>query len=153
MRIYFIFLAHTNNRPNWQIVGEDPNSGPIEDSRQEFQPAHTHWVWHPEPFQVPGPQKGLYQGAITPGANIIFERLTYRGIKSWRILVSSRGFFEDYIFAWWNIWVSTILLLRYYTFLSVNGKATVWHNPCSLPTVFGGDHISLNHPPRKGNGD
>jgi hypothetical protein len=29
-------------------------------------------------------------------------------IISWRILVSFRGdffFFEDYIFAWWNIWV------------------------------------------------
>jgi hypothetical protein len=32
-------------------------------------------------------------------------------IISWRILVSFRGFFEDYIFAWWNIWVSIILLL------------------------------------------
>jgi hypothetical protein len=30
-------------------------------------------------------------------------------IKSWRILVSFRGFFEDYILAWWNIWVFIIL--------------------------------------------
>jgi hypothetical protein len=31
-------------------------------------------------------------------------------IISWRILVSFRGFLEDYIFAWWNIWISIILL-------------------------------------------
>ncbi len=31
--------------------------------------------------------------------------LVYRVIISWRILVSLRGFVEDYIFAWWNIWV------------------------------------------------
>ncbi len=36
-----------------------------------------------------------------------------RVMISWRILVSFRGFFEDYIFAWWNIWVSIILLLPY----------------------------------------
>jgi hypothetical protein len=30
---------------------------------------------------------------------------------SWRVLVSFRGVFENYIFAWWNIWVSRILLL------------------------------------------
>jgi len=30
---------------------------------------------------------------------------------SWRIMVSFGGFLEDYIFAWWNIWVSIILLL------------------------------------------
>ncbi len=31
-------------------------------------------------------------------------------LLSWRIGVSFRGFFEDYIFKWWNIWVSIILL-------------------------------------------
>jgi hypothetical protein len=32
-------------------------------------------------------------------------RLVTGVIISWRILVYFRGFFEDYIFAWWNIWV------------------------------------------------
>jgi hypothetical protein len=32
-------------------------------------------------------------------------------IISWRIVVSLRGFLEDYIFAWWNVWVFIILLL------------------------------------------
>jgi hypothetical protein len=36
----------------------------------------------------------------------------YRVIISWKILVSFRGFFEDYIFAWWNICVSLTLLLH-----------------------------------------
>jgi len=36
--------------------------------------------------------------------------ISYRVIISQRILVSFWGFFEDYIFAWWNIWVSIILL-------------------------------------------
>jgi hypothetical protein len=43
-------------------------------------------------------------------------RLVIRVIIFWRILVSFKGFFEGYIFAWWNyIWVSIILLfvLRY----------------------------------------
>jgi hypothetical protein len=30
-------------------------------------------------------------------------------VISWRIWVSFGGFFEDYIFAWWNIWVYVIL--------------------------------------------
>ncbi len=34
-----------------------------------------------------------------------------RVLISWRILVSFRGFFEDYILAWWNIWAFIILLL------------------------------------------
>jgi hypothetical protein len=42
--------------------------------------------------------------------------ISFRVITSWRILVSFRVFFEDYIFAWWNIWVSIILLLHYDTF-------------------------------------
>jgi hypothetical protein len=37
--------------------------------------------------------------------------ISYRVMISWKILVSCRGFFEDYIFAWWNTWVSIILLL------------------------------------------
>ncbi len=37
--------------------------------------------------------------------------ISYRVIISWRVLASFRGFFEDYVFAWWNIWVSIILLL------------------------------------------
>jgi len=40
----------------------------------------------------------------------------YRVIISWRILVSFRDCFEDYIFAWWNIWVSIIILLPEDTF-------------------------------------
>jgi len=46
-------------------------------------------------------------------------------------LVSFRGFFWRLYFAWWNIWISIILLfalLRY--FFNVNGKAIVWHTPC-----------------------
>jgi len=39
--------------------------------------------------------------------------ISYRVVMSWRILVSFRGFFENYIFAWWNIWVSIILLLAF----------------------------------------
>jgi hypothetical protein len=38
--------------------------------------------------------------------------IRYIVMISWRILVSFRGCFEDYIFAWWNIWVSIILLLH-----------------------------------------
>ncbi len=55
--------------------------------------------------------------------------ISYRVIIFWRILVCFRGFFEDYIFAWWNIWVSIILpLIRF----NVNGKPPVWHTPCYL---------------------
>ncbi len=43
--------------------------------------------------------------------------INYIVIISWRILVSFRGFFEDYIFAWWNTWVSIIPLLLEDTFL------------------------------------
>jgi hypothetical protein len=41
--------------------------------------------------------------------------ISYKVTKSWRILVFFRGFFGDYIFAWWNIWVS------------ISGKAIVTH--------------------------
>ncbi len=43
--------------------------------------------------------------------------ISYRVIISWRILVCLRWFFEDYIFACWNIWVSIILLLPLKYFL------------------------------------
>jgi hypothetical protein len=60
-------------------------------------------------------------------------------IISWRILVYIRGFFEDYIFAWWHIWVSLIFLLPVILF-NVNDKAVVWHTPCwaegILPRVW-----------------
>jgi hypothetical protein len=61
--------------------------------------------------------------------------INYRGIISWRILVSFRRFFEDYIFAWWNIFSfhNSSFPLRY--FLNVGGKAIVWHTPCSLTQV------------------
>ncbi len=52
-------------------------------------------------------------------------------IISWRILVSFKGFFEDYIFAWWNYILSfhnSSFCLKIH--LNVNGKATVWHTPC-----------------------
>jgi len=39
--------------------------------------------------------------------------ISYRVIISWRILVCFRAFFEDYIFAWSNSWVSIILLLAF----------------------------------------
>jgi hypothetical protein len=55
--------------------------------------------------------------------------ISYRVLISWRILVSFRGLFEDYIFAWWNIWVSIILLFIKIVF-NVNDKATMWHTPC-----------------------
>jgi len=34
---------------------------------------------------------------------VLKPEISYRVIVSWRILVSFRGFFEDYIFAWWTI--------------------------------------------------
>ncbi len=39
--------------------------------------------------------------------------INYRIIISWKILVSFRGFFEDYIFAWWIIWILIIHLFPY----------------------------------------
>jgi hypothetical protein len=50
-------------------------------------------------------------------------------IISWRILAffkkNLRGFFEDYIFAWWNIWVFLTLFFCLKILFNVNGKATV----------------------------
>jgi hypothetical protein len=42
---------------------------------------------------------------------VLKVEISYRVTIPWRILVSFRWCFEDYIFAWWNIWVSIILLL------------------------------------------
>jgi hypothetical protein len=60
---------------------------------------------------------------------LVFKlEISYRVIIFWRISVSFRGFFEDYVCAWWNIWVSIILLCLKILF-NVNVKATVWHTP------------------------
>jgi len=41
--------------------------------------------------------------------------ISYRVMMSWRILVPLEDFLEDYIFAWWNIWISTSsFALRYF---------------------------------------
>jgi hypothetical protein len=58
-------------------------------------------------------------------------------IISWRILVSFRGiFFEDYILAWWNIWVSILLLLLLLVFpLYTFTKATSTHD-CRIINLF-----------------
>jgi len=70
----------------------------------------------------------------------IFERFYFgfcwnleissRVIISWRILLSFRGFLEDYIFACWKYlsFHDSSFALRY--FCNVNGKATLWHTPC-----------------------
>jgi magnesium-transporting ATPase (P-type) len=55
-----------------------------------------------------------------------------------RVIIYLEGFwvflledlFEDYIFAWWNIWVSIILFFCLKILFNVNGKATMWHTPC-----------------------
>jgi hypothetical protein len=39
-------------------------------------------------------------------------------------------FLKNIFFAWWNIWVSIILLFFLKIRFKVNGKATVWHTPC-----------------------
>ncbi len=53
-------------------------------------------------FKIMGSHINAYLGS---------ERNEYTLVISWRILVSFRGFFEDYIFAWWNIWASVNRLL------------------------------------------
>jgi hypothetical protein len=42
--------------------------------------------------------------------------ISYRVMMCWRILVPLQDFFQDCIFAWWNIWIFMILLfaLRYF---------------------------------------
>jgi hypothetical protein len=54
----------------------------------------------------------------------------YKFIISWRVLVSCRGLFDYYIFAWWNIWVSIILSFSLKIIFNAIGKATVWQTPC-----------------------
>jgi hypothetical protein len=66
--------------------------------------------------------------------------ISYRIIISWRFLVSFRGFFEDNIFARWNIWVSIFGLKIIF---NVNGKVTVWHTPC---LICGGVDFPLCQP-------
>jgi hypothetical protein len=59
----------------------------------------------------------LYEGFWKMKFWLVMKReISYRVIVSWRILVAFRGFFEEYIFAWRNIWVSIILLLPWDTF-------------------------------------
>jgi len=50
-------------------------------------------------------------------------------IISWRILISFRVFFGDYIFAWWNIWVFMILLFAFKYFFNVNGEGHIVTHP------------------------
>jgi hypothetical protein len=57
--------------------------------------------------------------------------ISYRVITSWKILISFEGCFEDYIFAWWNIW-DFIIFFGLKMHFNVNGKATMWHTPCFL---------------------
>ncbi len=57
--------------------------------------------------------------------------ISCRVIISWRILVSFRGFFEDYIFAWWNMSFHNSSFAIIY-FFNVNGKATVRHTFCFI---------------------
>jgi hypothetical protein len=65
--------------------------------------------------------------------------ISYRVIISWRFLVLFRGFFEDFIFAWWNIWVchifANIWVFSIYSRNTFQRKwqgHTVWHTPCYL---------------------
>jgi hypothetical protein len=58
---------------------------------------------------------------------VLILEISYRVmISSWRIWFFSEGFVEDYVFAWWNIWISIILLLPYDTF---ECKWQVLHTP------------------------
>jgi hypothetical protein len=50
--------------------------------------------------------------------------ISNRVIISWRILLAFRGFCEDYIFAWWDIWVSINSSFASKIHFHVNGKAT-----------------------------
>jgi len=59
--------------------------------------------------------------------------ISYKVIISWKIFgFFLEDFFEDYIFAWWNIWISTNLLFALKILFNENGKATV----CDTPIVF-----------------
>ncbi len=63
----------------------------------------------------------------------IFERWYFGLCWNLRLVIIElwylEGFwFEDYVFAWWNIWVS-IIYFGLKIIFNVNGKATVWHTP------------------------
>jgi hypothetical protein len=55
--------------------------------------------------------------------------ISYRVEVTWRIWFLIEDVFEDYIFAFENIWVSTILFCLKILF-NVNGKAIAWHSSC-----------------------
>jgi hypothetical protein len=95
-----------------------------------------------------------------PGCKILFTHVLDRV----RVMISSRiwflleGFLEDYVFAWWNIWIFIILFFIFLRILfNVNGKATVWHTPCFFSFhifavycqwkkgIFSGDKLEDNH--------
>ncbi len=58
--------------------------------------------------------------------------MSYRVIIIRKILVSFRGFFEDYILAWWNIWVFIILLFCLKILFNLNGQGHSVTHPLLL---------------------
>ncbi len=79
----------------------------------------------------------FFVGLAYEGKDIVFRFIIeYSSLNGFWPLGHNRsiflwGFLKDGLLAWWNIWVSIILLsfaLRY--FFNVNGKATIWHTPC-----------------------
>jgi hypothetical protein len=68
--------------------------------------------------------------------------ISYRVVISWKILVSFRGFFEDYYYYFCMVkylsFHNSSFSVRY--FFNVNGKAKVWHTPC----LFWWVHLSIN---------
>jgi hypothetical protein len=54
----------------------------------------------------------------------------YRVMIPWRILVSFRDFFKDYIYAWWNIWNS---IINFFFFLPL--KRYFKKNLCDTPPL------------------
>jgi hypothetical protein len=55
--------------------------------------------------------------------------ISYRVIISWRILVSFRGFFEDYIFAWWNIGLFPLFFFCLKILCNVKWQAPEYDKP------------------------
>jgi hypothetical protein len=71
--------------------------------------------------------------------------ISYRVTISWRILVSSRGFFLKIIFLLGEIFKFPSFFFCLKILFNVNGKATVWHNPLfhsSLCCSLGGGPAS-----------
>jgi hypothetical protein len=58
----------------------------------------------------------------------------YRVMIPWRILVSFRDFFKDYIYAWWNIWNSIINFFFFFCLWKDTSKKNLCDTPppCSL---------------------